>query len=326
MLLHRGRYRPGRRRLRALARLAALVLVARAPPGSAAIISAAGDDESAQRSERDFAPAWQNVAARSAYSAVYLGRSWMLTAAHVGAGPVRFAGPGAFEARAIAGSEVRLRNADASPSDVLAFRIAPAPPLPGLALVRKRPRAGHRAVLVGNGFERGAPFVWRPRADALPVAGWHWSARRRLLWGTNRLDAAPASLEVHGVRTRVLAMTFDPPDSARATPREAQVAVGDSGGGLFVREPGASGGWELAGILILSASRPGQPPRSALFGNRSFAADLSAYRPQLLQLLAPACSDGRDNDGDRRSDFPADPGCLRADDDSERGPADLFVP
>ena len=35
----------------------------------------------------------------------------------------------------------------------------------------------------------------------------------------------------------------------------------------------------------------------------------------------PACNDGTDNDGDGLTDFPADPGCMDASDDSEPDPA-----
>jgi hypothetical protein len=137
-------------------------------------------------------------------------------------------------------------------------------------------------------------------------------------WGTNRLDPEPGELTFRGVRTRVLAMTFLPADAPAATEHEAQAVVGDSGGAVFVRR---RGGFALAGVMIVRSEHPGQPEGAALFGNRTFAADLSAYRDQLVALTRPDCADERDNDDDGAVDFPDDPGCSDPTSDSERAGA-----
>jgi len=63
---------------------------------------------------------------------------------------------------------------------------------------------------------------------------------------------------------------------------EAQATVGDSGGAVFVREPD---GWRLAGLILSVKKLPGQDLEEVLFGNATYAADLSLYRPQIERVL-----------------------------------------
>jgi hypothetical protein len=99
------------------------------------------------------------------------------------------------------------------------------------------------------------------------------------------------------------------------TPHESQVAVGDSGGGAFVRD---GDHWALAGVLFAADTFPSQPAHTAIFGNTTFAADLSVYRDQIVaRTRQPACRDGLDDDDDGLVDFPDDPGCRSPDDADE---------
>ncbi len=70
-------------------------------------------------------------------------------------------------------------------------------------------------------------------------------------------------------------------------------------------------------MLIAVGSYTGQPPGTALYGNTTWAADLALYRDQLIEITRPACANESDDDGDFLVDFPADPGCSSALDDSE---------
>ena len=101
-------------------------------------------------------------------------------------------------------------------------------------------------------------------------------------------------------------MTFTPLGGPASSPHEAQAVTGDSGGAVFARDGGRI---VLAGVILMRSEHPGQPAESALYGNRTFAADLSAYRAQLIALTRPDCSDERDNDDDGAVDFPDDPDC-----------------
>jgi hypothetical protein len=56
------------------------------------------------------------------------------------------------------------------------------------------------------------------------------------------------------------------------------------------------------------------------FGETRFVAEDIGFLPvDPLRQPPPACSDGQDNDGDGLVDFPADPGCAFANDDTETG-------
>lgn len=299
--------RPGQ----AVALIAAVFGFAAGSTPVAAVVIASDDGSGNTASPRSDVP-WAHVGRIGDLSAVYLGHRWVLTAAHVGAFPVEFAGE---TFAPLPGSRQSLINADGSRSDLLAFRIDRSPRLPLLPIARSRPPASSVLILAGNGHDRGPALEWSDSAGQRH-RGWQSAPDRRLRWGTNRLDALPREIELRGITTRVLAMGFTPPGAPGTTPHEAQVVVGDSGGAVFAQHGGR---FVLAGILILRSGYDGQPEGSVLFGNRSFAADLSKYRDQLLALTRPDCADERDNDDDGATDFPDDPGCLAPNYDSEEG-------
>ena len=61
----------------------------------------------------------------------------------------------------------------------------------------------------------------------------------------------------------------------------------------------------------------GQPAQSSIYGNLTWCADLSQYRQQLIDLTRPQCANENDDDGDGLADWPADPDCASALDDTE---------
>ena len=61
-------------------------------------------------------------------------------------------------------------------------------------------------------------------------------------------------------------------------PNEAQAAGGDSGGGVF------SGDGTLLGIMTNMFLFPSQPGETAVFGNATYAIDLSFYREQIFEI------------------------------------------
>jgi hypothetical protein len=129
-------------------------------------------------------------------------------------------------------------------------------------------------------------------------------------WGTNRVSSVDEDVGLAGHVTRSMAFDFTSPppglrtdqrcDAVHRTPEgecpESQARPGDSGGAVFLRD--AAGQWELAGVLHAIATYTNQPSNLALYGNVSFAADLSFYRPQIEALVTPPCSSGPDGDGD----------------------------
>ena len=100
-------------------------------------------------------------------------------------------------------------------------------------------------------------------------------------WGTN--DVAQSRVVIHGPGDSVT-LCFRTSFSAQGTPFEAQGALGDSGGAVFAKSN--DGRWKLAGLILAVERHPGQPFEMAIHGNRTAAADLAFYRPQIVALLS----------------------------------------
>ena len=110
-------------------------------------------------------------------------------------------------------------------------------------------------------------------------------------------------------------LRFDEPYSQHATRYEAQAAVGDSGGGVFVERAGE---WQLLGLMVSVSGVRNAPRSGAVYGDRTYVVDLSHYRPEIMRWTRASCSNEVDDDGDDRIDFPDDPGCDGPDDRNER--------
>jgi hypothetical protein len=246
-----------------------LALLLLGVPALCGIVVRPGADAATERAPAQV-PGWANVGLRAGTSAVYLGNAWVITARHVGIGDVVLGG---VDYRAVPDSSLEL-DGDGSPPlpDVMVFRIEPLPPLPPLRIRPTPPDVGERVVLVGAGRGRGVPTRWGGHS------GWAWGPHQGLRWGTNRVSEAGIHVVVGGIVTRAFAMRFDPFE----TQHEAQAALGDSGGAVFIRREGR---FELAGVLIAVGSYPGQSPETSLYGNTTNAADLSVFARKLTALV-----------------------------------------
>lgn len=69
-------------------------------------------------------------------------------------------------------------------------------------------------------------------------------------------------------------------------------------------------------VLLVDGEASGRVVVTAVYGPARLWAEDIGYRPADPTTLS-ACEDGKDNDGDVLVDFPNDPGCAFADDDSE---------
>jgi hypothetical protein len=290
-------------------RAAALALCAclAAAPARAVLIDS-GDGTGNTTAPADD-PGWSHVGQVGALNAVYLGYGWVATAAHVGHGPVLLGGtpypdvPGSYRVITHAGSTL---------ADLAVYRIDPYPyGLAALQIPTSPAPVGADVVMIGTGKPRGSSTQW------MGIGGWEWLAGGQRRWGTNDvgavLDPGPpvntTDLTIGTLTTRALVADF----SENAPGHEAVVTVGDSGGAFFVRD-GAI--WKLGGVSFALGPYAGQPASTSLYGNVTYAADLSYYREKVLAIARP-CADGADNDSDAATDHPADPGCTWIGDLSE---------
>jgi len=273
---------------------AALVLTLAWSAPAAAVIIASGDGTGNTSAPADD-PGWDNVVNLSGLTGVYLGNGWVLTANHVGARDM-IIGSDVYEA--VLDSEVRLET-DGSSSDLALFQIVRDPGLPDVQIRTSPPPPAAELVMIGHGRSRGAAISY------CESEGWLWTGPSTMRWGTNLVHENGIDLAISGTLTRAFSTLFD---AGLPTLHEAQVASGDSGGAVFIKTGET---WELAGILSARSTLGScQPDTSALYGNHSYAGDLSFYLDQIDAITSvPACDDGEDQDGDGLIDFPDDPGC-----------------
>jgi len=308
---------------RGLARLALLSILALAislaGAARAVIIATALGTENTTAPAND--PGWANVGIRGGLTAVYVGNGWVVTASHVGAGPVTFGG---VTYQASPGPGIGFHTAPSGQTaDLIVFKLKTNPPLPSLKISEMTPpiptpgNPGAQVVMIGNGLNRGPELDnWGPDSLGQFHSGWYWGTGGGTRWGTNNVAGTMLVSVGMNTVTHSFWTVFDANPSTYGT-NEAQAAPGDSGGAVFYQNPTNGNAWELAGILFAIAGYSGQPG-AALDGNETYAVDLAAYNaqsdPNSIQNIVnrPACSDGIDDDGDGFVDFPADPGCQSA--------------
>lgn len=239
-------------------------------------------------------PGWANVGTVNNGSAVYLGNRWVLTANHVGFGATTLSGT---TYAMVPGSNVVLSNNGApgrtANTDLLMYQLVTDPGLPALAIAASTPPDAGAVTMIGAGRDRGAyetwlvntgtiPFTWTVNTVNPDAAGYYWGSTRTMRWGTNAVTGSSAWIDYNPgffVSAYTLRTTFDDLDGPST---EAQAAVGDSGGAVFAKN-GTS--WELAGIMLAIDVYSGQPGNTSVFGNRTYAADLSYYRGQIVSVV-----------------------------------------
>jgi len=217
-------------------------------------------------------PGWANVGVCNRWTAVYLGRGWVLTAAHVGPSDIELDGT-MYEADVK--SRERVLNPDGTAADLMLFRIDPVPDLPSLEISAESPPLESPIVMVGSGLGRGETMTGQGRV------GFSWQEPSVKRWGTSMVHEHLHDQSIGN--TDVFATRF----SIAKTAHEAQAAHGDSGGAAFAY---LENRWQLVGILLAVDNHNGQPVRSAVYGNRTMIADLARYS-QIIQGITDAPPD-----------------------------------
>lgn len=245
--------------------LLAILLLMLAAPALALVVDGANQDRYLRHPDDD--PGWANVGQRGGTSAVYLGEGWVLTAHHSSLGDVVFAGT---KYPPVDDSMVWLDDPSGSKADLMMFQVEPRPELPGLHVRRRAPINEALVLVVGYGRGRGKAVTWKG------VSGFHTTEPGVKRWGLNSI--APNRIDVHGpdgTLTRCFQLDF----TSTGVLHEAQAALGDSGGAVFMR--GQNADWSLAGVMLSVGRMPGQEADVVLFGNVTNAADLSVYAEQI---------------------------------------------
>jgi hypothetical protein len=217
-------------------------------------------------------PGWANVGVCSRWTAVYLGRGWALTAAHVGPSDITLEGK---KYAADVKSRKRVRNPDGTAADLTLFRIDPVPDLPPVEIAAESPTVGSPIVMVGSGLGRGE------RTSGQGRVGFSWRAPSVKRWGTSMVQEHLHDQSVGN--TDVFTTRF----SIANTAHEAQAAHGDSGGAAFAY---IEDRWQLVGIILAVDNHNGQPSGVAVYGNRTMIADLARYG-QFIQGVTDALAD-----------------------------------
>ncbi len=237
-------------------------------------------------------PGWDNVVLVSGGSGVYLGNRWVLTAAHVWNNAPTSAKFGEVSYTLDTGSwqGLELPGSPGTASDLGLFRLTSSPPgLSGLSIGTQAPIANSEVVGIGYGRDRAesetfwdvSGGVWTEGSPPGDESGFGLKTTRTKRWGKNHIDVGGAAdLQASGYTTSVLRMTFD--RSGGAGDDEMQAVTGDSGGAMLYERNGV---WELAGIWIAREPLEGQPSLTAVYGNYSYAADLSLYEGQIMAII-----------------------------------------
>jgi len=274
--------------MKKLVAVAGLVLMAGS--NGWAVIVAGGDgtqNTAAPTGDQGWSHVGQIVAANGAPSSVtYLDNNWFITANHIKVldNPTGvLLGGSAYTIDAA--SWTRITNSTGSDADLMMFRVEGSVGLSALSIASSSPSNGAGLTMIGNGRNRAAAetqwlvvgSTWTEVSSGGNRFGYKWATGATKRWGTNGKEADAGLVDDGYGTTDMFYTDFD------NAPGEAQGATYDSGGGVFVD---AGSEWELAGIMLTTTGFGGQPAGTSVYGNRTYAADLSTYSGQIADIVA----------------------------------------
>ncbi|MGL4400905.1 MAG: PEP-CTERM sorting domain-containing protein [Luteolibacter sp.] len=216
---------------------------------------------------------WGNLVRVSNSSGVYLGYNatsltgWVLSAAHIGPEPTSITVAGNSYSVSGVGTPIGT-------TDLILYEIGGGtgdPALPSLStvpLATTAATAGEFLIMTGRGFttSSAAPYPWGSPGT---------SDLNGTRWGTNTVEFNTT------IGSNYIITDFDAPASAQTTAYEGQGAVGDSGGGIFIRRGGQ---WVLSGIAHFVDAGPvfdptvgGQTVDPAEYGDYTGYTDIRSY-------------------------------------------------
>ncbi len=226
-------------------------------------------------------------------SVTYLGNSWFITAHHV----QQLDNPTGVVLNAnsygIDGSSwKRITNSTGIGADLTLFKVNGS--VSGLATVNiasNTPSNGSALKMIGDGRNRNSSlitwyvdttpgsWVWKTNTFTgwdSTAQGYTYASGSSKRWGTNTVDGKVSGVNDGFGLTDMFYSDFD------SGAGEAQGATYDSGGGVFT---GTTNNWQLAGVMLTVGTYNNQPRNTAVFGDETYMADLSAYRNQINQVI-----------------------------------------
>ena len=254
-----------------------------------AVVISAGDGSGNTSAPADD-PGFANIGTVGGGSAVYLGNGWVLTAAHVAGSLPASVQLGGTTYSTAPGTFHQLTN-NGTPgvttlTDTVVFRLASDPGLPWLNIRSSVPTVGDTMTMIGNGYNRAtSPTYWDsswavlPSSSGAAYSGYTTTSGHTIRWGENQVAASGGFVFNGTFDLRAMISEFN----ADGLPNEAQAVVGDSGGGVFIKNGST---WELAGMTDAVGGYSGQPDVSItpIYGDVTAMSDLSYYRDQIISI------------------------------------------
>lgn len=222
---------------------------------------------------------WGNLVRVNDASGIYLGynagtgNGWVLGAAHVGnPGSVTVAGTNytVSSAQQVAGTDLLLLELSGVASTSAAA-------LPTISLASVAASTNEFVLMAGRGYTTSSVYPY-------PWGGTTTSDGQVMRWGTNRVTSVQA-VDVASVISTHVITDFDSPSATMGpgavTAYEGQVAVGDSGGGLFAYRGDQ---WVLVGIGHYASDTGGSTANSAEYGDTGGYTDIDSYRSGITTI------------------------------------------
>ncbi|MGW8257578.1 MAG: autotransporter-associated beta strand repeat-containing protein, partial [Thermoguttaceae bacterium] len=190
----------------------------------------------------------------------------------------------------LVGSSIRLHDPDTLlPIDLSLYRISDLPTgLSSLSISNSSPANGSTVTAMGYGRDRAeTPTHWNSSWQEITIppyayTGYYWLSDRPKRWGENKVSGSGFTIELGGYgENYVIDTIFN--QTGGSGNLECQATEGDSGGALFYKNSDSV--WTLSGILEAVTTYYGQPSNTSVFGNKTYAIDLSYYRDQIVSAV-----------------------------------------
>jgi hypothetical protein len=218
----------------------------------------------------DGAP-WANVGRiNGGASGIYIAAGWVLTAAHVGPGNL------ALDTITLPydGISHRLTNADGTSTDMVLFHVNQTAPLPSLPLASSPPALHSVVDFIGCGYIAAT--------GPIPIGsytGFTWAPTAVKAWGNNKVSSINFVYNAGLGNVTLFSTDFD---AVAQTSDECQATDGDSGAAVYQKSGSV---WQLVGMADLVSDLTNQPAGTSVFGDSTYAAQISTYCSQILAWL-----------------------------------------